>query len=203
MFIINENIPPIQYYVITYANTYTLHRMYIIIDIITYQDTKQHETIVIKENFNITQDSTLCRVIQNLLSNRRFYVELNNERSRWRLQKNGLPQGSVLSPTLFNTYTHDQPVHDGIRSFIYVDDMCITAQFSTFSQVESTIEEALSELSEYYGNNSLRANPDKTQVTAFHLRNRQAKRSLKVSWNGVDLENTTHLKYFGVTLDRT
>ena len=35
--------------------------------------------------FNITQDSTLCRVIQNLLSNRRFYVKLNNQRNRGRL----------------------------------------------------------------------------------------------------------------------
>ena len=80
--------------------------------------------------------------------------------------------------------------------------MCITAQFPTFSQVESTIEEALGELTEYYRNNSLRANPDMTQVTAFHLRNREEKRSLKISWNGVDLENTTHPKYLGVTLDR-
>ena len=108
-----------------------------------------------------------------------------------------------LSPTLFNIYTNDQPVHDGTRSFIYADDLCITAQFPTFSQVESTIEEALGELTEYYRNNSLRANPGKTQVTAFHLRNREAKRSLKVSCNGVDLENTTYPKHLGVTLDRT
>ena len=38
---------------------------------------------------------------------------------------------------------------------------------------------------------------------AFHLRNREAKRSLQVSWNGVDLENTDTPKYLGVTLDRT
>ena len=68
---------------------------------------------------------------------------------------------------------------------------------------EYTIEEELGELTEYYRNNSLRANPDKTQVTAFLLRNREEKRSFKVSWNGVDLENTTHPKYLGVTLDRT
>ena len=98
-------------------------------------------------------------------SNRRFYVELNNERSRWRIQRIGLPQGSVTSPTLFNIYTNDQPIHGGTRSFIYADDLCNTAQFSTFSQVESTIEEALGELTEYYKNNSVRANPDKTQVT--------------------------------------
>ena len=159
--------------------------------------------LLIQKLYNTTQDSALCRVIQNLLSNRRFYVELNNERSRWRLQKNGLPQGSVLSPILFNVYTNDQPIHDGARSFIYADDLCITAQYPIFTEVEDTIDEALSELTQYYRNNSLRANPDKTQVTAFHLRNREAKRSLNIAWNGVDLENTAYPKYLGVTLDGT
>ena len=73
------------------------------VDLSSVYDTVNHR-LLIQKIFNITQDSTLCRVIQNLLSNRRFYVELNNERSRWRLQKNGLPQG-VFSPRLFSTYT--------------------------------------------------------------------------------------------------
>ena len=120
-------------------------------------------------------------------------MELNNERSRWGVQKNGLSQGRVLSLTLFNIYTNDLPVHDGTRSLIYADDLCITSQFHTFSQVENTIEEALGGLTEYYRNNRLRDNPDKMQVTAFHLRNREAKRSLKVSYNGVDLKNTIKL----------
>ena len=88
-------------------------------------------------------------------------------------------------------------------SFIYADDLCITAQYPTFTEVEDNIEEALSELTQYYRNNSLRANPDKTQVTAFHVRNREVKRSLNIAWNGVDLENTAYPKYLGVTLDRT
>ena len=159
--------------------------------------------LLIQKLYNITQDSALCRVIQNLLSNRRFYVELNTERSRWRLQKNGLPQGSVLSLILFNIYTNDQSIHDGTRSFIYADDLCITAQYPTFTEVEDTIEEAPSELAQYYRNNSLRANPDKMQVTAFHLRNREVKRSLKITRNGVDPENTAYPKYLGDTMDRT
>ena len=130
-------------------------------------------------------------------------MELNNERSKWRIQKNGLPHGSVLSPTIFNIYTNDQSILDGTRSFIYVVDLCITAQYPTFQEVEQIIEEALGELTHHYRSNSLRANPDKTLVTAFHLRNREAKRSLQVSWNGVDLENTDTPKYLGVTLDRT
>ena len=109
----------------------------------------------------------------------------------------------VLSPILFNIYTNDQPILDGTRSFTYADDLCVTAQYPTFQEVKQQMEEALGELTHYYRSNSLRANPDKTQVTAFHLRNREAKRLLQVSWNGVDLENTDTTKYFGVTLDRT
>ena len=172
------------------------------VDLSAAYDTVNHR-FLIQKLYNTTLDSQLCRVIQNLLSDRRFYVELNNERSRWRIQKNGLPQGSVLSPTLFNIYTNDQPILDGTRSFIYADDLCVTAQYPTFQEVEQQIEEALGELTHYYRSNSLRGSPDETQVTAFHLRNREAKRSLQVSWNGVDLKNTDTPKYLGVTLDRT
>ena len=172
------------------------------VDLSAAYDTVNHR-ILIQKLYNTTQDSQLCRVFQNMLSNRRFYVELNNERSRWRKQKNGLPQGSVLSPILFNIYTNDQPIHDGTRNFIYADDLCVTAQYSSFTEVETTIGDALEELTHYYRSNSLRANPDKTQVTAFHLRNKKANRSLKVEWNRTKLENTPHPKYLGVTLDRT
>ena len=105
------------------------------VDLSAAYDTLNHR-LLIQKLYNTTIDSQLCRVIQNLLSDRRFYVELNNERSRWRIQKNGLPQGSVLSPTLFNIYTNDQPILDGTRSFIYADDLCVTAQYPTFQEVE-------------------------------------------------------------------
>ena len=76
------------------------------VDLSAAYDTVNHR-ILIQKLYNITQDSQLCRVLQNRLSNKRFYVELNNERSRWTIPKNGLPQGSVLSPILFNIYTND------------------------------------------------------------------------------------------------
>ena len=96
--------------------------------------------------------------------------------------RNGLLQGSVLSPILFNIYTNDQPLHDGIRNFVYADDLCVTAQYPSFTVVDHTIAEALDELTTYYRSYSLRANPDKTQVTSFHLTNREANRTLEVKW---------------------
>ena len=61
----------------------------------------------------------------------------------------------------------------------------------------------LAELTHYDRANSIRANPDKTQVIDFHLRNKEAKRWLKIKWNNSDLENSAYPKYLGVTLDRT
>ena len=39
---------------------------------------------------HFTEDIPLCRVIQNMLSSRRFYVELSNDHNRWMNQNNNI-----------------------------------------------------------------------------------------------------------------
>ena len=72
-----------------------------------------------------------------------------------------------------------------------------------FRRSGTTIEESLIELTQYYRSNNLRANQEKIQVTAFNLRNKEVKSTLKVKWNRTDPENTPHPQYICVTLDRT
>ena len=80
------------------------------------------------------------------------------------------------------------------------DDLCIASQGNDFSNIEAS---ALSTKTTYYDTNQLRANPSKTQVCAFHLRNREAKRELNVVRNGIRLSNTATPVYLGIHLDRT
>ena len=104
---------------------------------------------------------------------------------------------------LFNIYTNDQPVHADTRSFIYADDLCIASQGNDFNDIEASLTSALNTMTTYSDTNHLRANPSKTQVCAFHLRNREAKRELNVVWNGTRLSNTITPVYLDVHLDRT
>lgn len=93
-----------------------------LIDLAAAYDTVNHR-ILLDKIHNLTKGFT--QIIKALLQHRRFYVTLGSNKSRWRRQKNGLPQGSVLAPILFNIYTNDQPITSGARHFIYADDTAI------------------------------------------------------------------------------
>ena len=174
----------------------------VLVDLSATYDTVNHRRLLEKV-YNMTSDYRLMCMIRTLLENRCFFVDLGGKRSRWRSQINGLPQGSVLAPLLFNVYTNDQPIHPGTRSFVYADDLAVITQSTDFAPIGETLTSALDGLSEYYTTNQLRANPTKTQVSLFHLRNRECGKQLNISWNGVNLTNCNLPVYLGVTLDRT
>ena len=57
------------------------------VDLSAGYDTVIH-ILITRKLYDFTQVSALCRVIQNMLSSRKLYVELHNDRSRWRNHKN-------------------------------------------------------------------------------------------------------------------
>jgi len=107
----------------------------VFLDLTAAYNTVWHTGLLYKLSKNIPH--WFARLIELFLHDQRFRVHMGDDTSTWRSQVNGLLQGSVLSPTLFNLYTNDLPV-TGFRKFIYADDMCLTKQAQRYAVSHQT-----------------------------------------------------------------
>ena len=78
---------------------------------------------------------SMVRVIMSMISQRRFHVHMGGKKSRCRTLINGVPQGSVIAPLLFNIYTHDLP-NTISKKFVYADDLALKSTHPDFPEIE-------------------------------------------------------------------
>ena len=144
----------------------------------------------------------MVRLIMELVRNQSFTLTTgDSKQSRLRRLKNGVPQGSVLDPLLFNIYTYDLPSMIS-RKFVYADDLALLHSFENWKDLEETLSQDMSTLSMYLQTWRLKLSHIKTVMAAFHLNNREAKRELKVFNNGRLLPFCPTPTYLEVKLDR-
>ena len=75
---------------------------------------------------NIKLQNYLIKWIAFYLINRKFMVKVENTVSELKLIQCGVPQGAVLSPTLFSIYINDIPVLNNKNksySLLFADDL--------------------------------------------------------------------------------
>ena len=144
----------------------------------------------------------MVKMIMELLRNRSFTLTTGDSKlSRLLGLKNGVPQGSVLAPLLFNIYKYDLPSMIS-RKFAYADDLALLHSSGNWKDLEGTLSQDMATLSAYLQTWRLKLHT-KTVTAAFHLNNREAKRELKVYNNGKLLPFCPTPTYLGVKLDRS
>ena len=73
---------------------------------------------------SIQLENYLQRILSSYLSDRKGYVIYKGERSEDFNVTAGVPQGSRISPTLYNIYIHDSPeTPPAVKNIIYADDI--------------------------------------------------------------------------------
>ena len=71
---------------------------------------------------------TIIKFITNYIKGRKAYTTFRNKTSTQRQFKTGIPQGGILSPTLFKIYTSDTPTPQApVKLTTYADDITITS----------------------------------------------------------------------------
>jgi hypothetical protein len=103
------------------------------------------------------------KLMSSYLTSRRIKVKVNNEK----LINTGVPQGSVLGPTLFNLYIHDMPQFAKTNLTLYADDTAIYAHsfFAQAALLQNRFH--LKILSAYFDKSKLKLNETTTETIIF------------------------------------
>ena len=145
----------------------------------------------------------MVRMIMELVRNRSTKLTTgDSKQSRLKRLGNCLPQGSVLVPLLFNTYTYDLPSMIS-QKYTYADDLALLYVSRDWKAVEDTLDQDMTTFSAYLQTWRLKFSNTKTVKAAFHLNNKEAKRELNDYNNGNLLPACPAPTYLGVKLDKS
>ena len=94
----------------------------IYLDISKAFDTVCHETLL-EDIYNLELNHNIKRFLTAYLRGRQTFVEFRGKKSSYRKMIQGVPQGGVLSPTLFNIYmSHIPSPPNNLKLVTYADD---------------------------------------------------------------------------------
>ena len=149
---------------------------------------------------NLGVPDKLSLFICNILKDRRINI-LSSSDPISRSVFKGLPQGSVLSPILYNLYTRgvEDVVLGHCRILQYADDVVIYDSSPNLSATIQRISEALEALEEHLNNAGLAISPPKSSAVIFSRRKIPPLMSIAYKDSSIPLK--AQAKFLGVTLD--
>ena len=180
------------------------------LDISKCFDTISHDILLRKLNFYGFGDNVV-EWFRSYLCHRGHMVSCNNKCSNVDYVEIGVPQGSVLGPTLFLIYVND--INNNLDSTccnLYADDVLIYCSGKELSDVNSKMQNSLDIMKEWYDNNLLVINSSKSCTMLVTTRQREAllnnsenvQSHIDLMLNGDHLNYVENCKYLGVEIDK-
>jgi hypothetical protein len=112
----------------------------------------------------------------------------------------GVPQSSVLSPTLNNICVNDVPQNQGVHSALFADDTCLYAADRKEGFIVGKLQRSLSSMEAWCERWNIKINEDKTQGIYFSLSRRPP--ASRLTLNGRIIPFVNDIKYLGVVFDK-
>ena len=109
-------------------------------------------------------------ILQSYLKNRKFRVKYNEYVTRDYDIMAGVPQGSVLGPTLYLIFTADLPTSDRVLTCTFAHDTAILSSHCNPVIASSELNCHLKHLEIWYNNWRIRINELKSKYVTFTLR---------------------------------
>ena len=173
----------------------------VLLDIKGAFDNAWHPTIIRRLSEN-NCPNYLIKWINSFLQNRSATLNLNDHVYETPVGK-GCPQGSVLSPFLWNIVVDEAlrlPLPDGVKIQAFADDIILTKHGMNATAIQHSLQLACNQMVNWCANNHLSLSAHKTELITF-TRKHKTLSNLKISINNVDIAPKRSVKYLGVTLD--
>ena len=139
------------------------------------------------------------RWIEHFLQNRTQVVVLEGATSESAPVESGVPQGSVLGPTLFLLYINDLPKNLTATARLFADDT-LCHRPVTSDKDEESLQQDIDRLAEWEEKWQMKFHPEKCQCLRF-TRKRKNKRNLRTyRLHNHPISNVQEATYLGVTL---
>lgn len=143
----------------------------------------------------------LLYYIGNFLQNRTFRTKVGSYLSASYVQENGVPQGSVISPTLFSVALNSiaDTVISPVKMSVYADDIVIYCRGSNISTATQLLQDTIERMEKWADTTGFSFSPEKTKCMVFSRRNRPATLNLKLL--NAPLEQVKEYTFLGVLFD--
>jgi hypothetical protein len=156
--------------------------------------------LLINKIINTGAHNNTKRWLSNYLSGRQSYVEYNGKTSRTKIFPNDVPQGSVLSPSLFNLFMHDIPQPTGdIEISSYADDITIISSHPKHKIAAQQVQPFINTLENWLSDNRLKVAPEKSTVTLLTSHTQEHKEIPNLTLCGEPIPHKPETKILGVT----
>ena len=137
--------------------------------------------------------------IREYLSNRKFQVYFEGEYSDKFDMSSGVPQGSILAPTLFNIMMSSIPHSENVKMAEYADDIVMFSSGSEIEELKVSIQRHIDKLSEWFFKWGFKLNKNKTKAMMFTLKKLDEPRIL-IEDNPIEF--VSNYKYLGIIFDK-
>ena len=144
----------------------------------------------------------LAYFISAFLNERQFRVRVGDTLSNPHEQEMGVPQGSILSVTLFSVKINNivKSVCPGVECFLYVDDFCICYRSKHMHTIERQLQQVLNNLSKWSSENGFKFSKTKTKCMHF-CRSRKSHLDPELTLDGIQIEVVPEFKFLGLLFD--
>ena len=144
----------------------------------------------------------MYRWTKSYLHNRRARVLVDGQHGKEVLLRQGVPQGGVLSPTLFILFINDlvSEIPKGVQAALYADDLVLWCTEDYASTATYRMNMALERVSTWTERWCVTINRDKTTGTLFTLSPKETVKKLAMGTTTIKMEDQQ--TYLGVTYDK-